>query len=121
MARVDIERLFDIIGRPNRTPVRVPDRRIAAEESSVALIHIPPVEARVTWDRSADRPSAVAWKGGTLRVANLDVVRDERSAYPAGRGPRITYLLRATDGGRASVVFDGMRRRWFVEAIEQAA
>jgi hypothetical protein len=51
----------------------------------------------------------------------LDAVRDERSAYPADRGPRVTFVLRIDDGGRASVVFDGRRRRWYLEALEQAA
>jgi leucyl-tRNA synthetase len=46
---------------------------------------------------------------------------DERSAYPADRGPRVTYVLRIEDGGRASVVFDGRLRRWFLEAVERAA
>jgi hypothetical protein len=85
----------------------------------VALIRIPPAEARVRWDRRADRPASVRWSGTTLRVIDLDAVRDERSAYPADRGPRVTYLLRTAGGGRASLVFDG--RRWFVEAIERAA
>lgn len=87
----------------------------------MALIQIPPAEAHVRWDRSADRPASVRWGGGTLRVVELDAVRDERSAYPAGHGPRVTYLLRIAGGGRASLVFDGRRRRWFVEAIERAA
>jgi hypothetical protein len=85
----------------------------------VALIRIPPTEARVRWDRLAGRPSSVRWSGTTLQVVDLDAIRDERSAYPADRGPRITYLLRTAGGGRASLVFDG--ERWFVEAIERAA
>ncbi len=87
----------------------------------MALIQIPPAEAQVRWDRGADRPSSVRWGGGTLQVVDLDAVRDERSAYPAERGPRVTFLLRTSKGGRASLVFDGRRRRWFVEAIEEAA
>jgi len=87
----------------------------------MALVHIFPVEAQVRWDRNADRPASVRWDGRSLRVVDLDAVRDERSAYPAGRGPRVTYLLRTAEGGRASVVFDGRRGRWFVEAIESAA
>lgn len=85
----------------------------------MALVQISPIEARVRWDRSADRPGEVAWAGHHLRVVRLDAVRDERAAYPAERGPRITYLLRTADGGRASVAFDG--HRWFLEAVEQAA
>lgn len=87
----------------------------------MALVQISPAEARVRWDRSADRPASVRWGGGTIRIVDLDAVRDERSAYPAHRGPRVTYVLRTAEGGRASLVFDGRRRRWFVEAIEQAA
>jgi hypothetical protein len=87
----------------------------------MALVQIPPVEAHVRWDRRADRPSEVRWRGHSLHVTDLDAVRDERSAYPADRGPRITFVLRSADGSRASVVFDGRRRRWFLEAVEAAA
>jgi hypothetical protein len=87
----------------------------------VALTRITPVEARVSWDRRASRPASVRWAGHELAVTSLDGVRDERSAYPAGAGPRVTYLLRTDDGGQASLVFDGRRRRWFVEALDPAA
>lgn len=86
----------------------------------MALVQISPIEAQVRWDRRADRPSEVRWSGHHLRVTQLDAVRDERSAYPAERGPRVTFVLRTEDGGRASVVFDGRRRRWFLEAVERA-
>lgn len=87
----------------------------------MALTKITPVEARVSWDRRRARPSRVRWSGRQLGVTALDGVRDERSAYPAERGPRVTYLLRTDDGGQASLVFDGRRRRWYVEAIDRAA
>jgi len=87
----------------------------------MALVQISPIEAHVRWDRHADRPSEVRWRGHLLKVVELDAVRDERSAYPAGRGPRVTYVLRTEDGGRASVVFDKRRGRWFLEAVERAA
>ena len=87
----------------------------------MALIKISPIEAQVRWDRHADRPSEVRWRGQHLRVTQLDAVRDERSAYPAERGPRVTFVLRTDDGGRASLVFDGRRRRWYLEAVESAA
>jgi hypothetical protein len=85
----------------------------------MALVQIPPVEARVRWDRSADRPAEVSWGSHHRRVTELDTVRDERAAYPANRGPRLTMVLRTDDGGRASIAFDG--RRWFLEAVEPAA
>ena len=87
----------------------------------MALTKITPVEARVSWDRRRARPGRVRWGGYQVGVASLDGVRDERSAYPAERGPRVTYLLRTDDSGHASLVFDGRRRRWYVEAIDQAA
>ena len=87
----------------------------------MALVKISPIEARVRWDRRADRPAEVRWRGEQHRVLELDRVRDERSAYPAERGPRVTFVVKTDDGGRASVVFDGRSRRWFLEAIEAAA
>lgn len=87
----------------------------------MALVQIPPVEAQVRWDRQAHRPTDIRWDGQHRRVIQLDTVRDERSAYPAERGPRVTFVLRTDDGGRASVSFDGRRGRWFLEAVEPAA
>lgn len=87
----------------------------------MALTKITPVEARVSWNRRHDRPGRVRWGAHQLGVTALDGIRDERAAYPAERGPRVTYLLRTDDGGQASLVFDGRRRRWYVEAIDRAA
>lgn len=87
----------------------------------MALIPIAPIPADVRWDRRAGRPVDVRWHGNRVRVIQLDAVRDERSAYPAERGPRVTFVLRTAGGGRASVAFDGRRRRWFLEALEDAA
>ena len=86
----------------------------------MALTKITPTEARVRWDRGRQRPSTVRVAGRQLTVTALDAIRDERAAYPADRGPRITYLVE-TDAGQASLVFDGWRRRWFVDALDQAA
>jgi len=86
----------------------------------MALVKIPPVPARVEWDRSQERPRAVRIGQRRLTVTALDAIRDEMAAYPVDRGPRITFLLE-TDAGQASLVFDGRRRRWFVEALDQAA
>jgi hypothetical protein len=85
----------------------------------MALVQVAPVTARVRWDRAANRPAQVTAGGRHLDVVDLDGVRDERAAFPAGRGPRLTLVLRTRDGGRASIVFDG--RRWVLEALEPAA
>ena len=85
----------------------------------MALVQVPPTQARVRWDRAANRPSEVSVGGRHLRVVDLDAVRDERAAYPAGRGPRLTLVLRTSDGGRAAIAHDG--RRWLLEALEPAA
>jgi hypothetical protein len=87
----------------------------------MALVHIPPVETNVRWDRRARRPAELRGRGHRLSVTDLDGVRDERAAYPVGAGPRLTLVLRTGDGGRAAIVFDGRRRRWFLEAVEPAA
>ena len=87
----------------------------------MALVKINPTVARVRWDRRADRPADVRWNGRRIRVAGLDAVRDERSAYPVARGPRVMFVLRSTDGGRAALAFDPRRRRWTLEAVEDAA
>jgi hypothetical protein len=85
----------------------------------MALVQIRPVEARVRWDRAAGRPAEVRWGDRHFRVVELDTVRDERAAFPADRGPRLTFIVRASDGGRASVSYDG--RRWVLDALESAA
>ncbi|MGZ8475087.1 MAG: hypothetical protein ACXWWQ_02530 [Candidatus Limnocylindria bacterium] len=87
----------------------------------MALVHIPPVETNVRWNRHANRPAELRGEGHRLRIVGLDGLRDERAAYPAGTGPRLTLVLRTGDGGRAAIVFDGRRRRWFLEALEPAA
>jgi hypothetical protein len=86
----------------------------------MALTKITPTEARVRWDRREGRPSTVRVGSRELTVTRLEAIRDETAAYPADRGPRVTYLVE-TDGGQASLVFDGRRRRWFVDALDQAA
>ena len=86
----------------------------------MALTKITPTEARVHWDRRLARPSTVHVRGRHLTVRGLDAVRDETAAYPAHRGPRITYLVE-TDAGQASLVFDERSRRWFVDALDEAA
>jgi len=86
----------------------------------MALTKITPTAARVQWDRRHSRPSIVRVAGRQLIVTGLDAMRDETAAYPADRGPRITYLV-ATDAGQASLVFDGRRRRWFVDGLDEAA
>jgi len=86
----------------------------------MAMTKITPVRAHVRWDRQQDRPTAVQVGDRRLLVTAIDRVRDETAAYPVNRGPRVTFLLE-TDGGQASLVFDGRRRRWYVEALEPAA
>jgi len=86
----------------------------------MALTKITPTPAIVHWDRHLARPSTVRVAGRHLTVTALDAMRDETAAYPADRGPRITYLVE-TDAGQASLIFDGRRRRWFVDALDEAA
>lgn len=84
----------------------------------MALVRISPVHARIRWDRTG-RPAEIRWGSEHHRVVELAAVRDERAAYPIARGPRLTLVVRTDDGGRASIAFDG--RRWYLEALEEAA
>ncbi|MDQ2854383.1 MAG: hypothetical protein M3R32_05930 [Chloroflexota bacterium] len=86
----------------------------------MALTKINMTAAHVRWDRHQARPSTVRVAGRRLTVRALDAVRDETAAYPADRGPRMTFLVE-TDAGQASLVFDRRRRRWFVDALDEAA
>jgi len=86
----------------------------------MALVKIAPVPARVRWHRSMSEPASVDLGNRRLSVTGLRSVRDEMAAYPAARGPRITLLVE-TDAGQASLVYDGRRGRWYVEALDQAA
>jgi hypothetical protein len=103
---------------PFRTPV-LPIQQ-AEEHETMALTKITPIPARVRWDRRHGRPTSVQMGDRQLMVRGLEAVRDETAAYPAERGPRITLLV-DTDAGQASLVFDGRQRRWYVEALDQAA
>jgi hypothetical protein len=85
----------------------------------MALVQVPPTQARVRWDRATGRPAEVSVGGRHLHVTDLDAVRDERAAYPADRGPRLTMVVRTREGGRAALAYDG--RHWFLEALEPAA
>jgi hypothetical protein len=95
-------------------------RSLKEQVRNMALVKITPVEARVQWDRRQSRPGSVRIGDRQLTVTAVDAVRDETAAYPADRGPRMTYLVE-TDGGQASLVFDERRRRWYVEALDTAA
>lgn len=86
----------------------------------MALVQVSPIAAQVSWDRRHHRPQAVRIGDRRLQVTGLEAIRDETAAYPAERGPRITFVL-ATDRGPASLVYDSLRRRWFVEALDHAA
>ncbi len=77
-------------------------------------------EARVAWDRRQDRPGTIVWRGRALKVVDLEALRDERAAFPADRGPRVTYRVRVAGGQRVAVSFDGRRRKWFLDTVEAA-
>jgi hypothetical protein len=86
----------------------------------MSLTRITPIEAHVRWDAGRAAPREIRWSRHQLTVTGVTSIRDERAAYPAERGPRVTFLLETT-GGQASVAFDGRRRRWFVEGLDPAA
>ncbi len=69
------------------------------------------IDVRVAWDARRERPAAIVAGGRRLVVRQLVGRRDELAAFPAGRGPRVTYVL-ATDAGTVRVVYDPRRRSW---------
>ena len=86
----------------------------------MALVQINPIEAQVRWDRRGARPTRIRVADRDVAVTGMTARRDELAAYPAERGPRVTLLVE-TERGQASLVYDGRRRRWFVEAMDTAA
>ena len=86
----------------------------------MALKQITPVPVRVRWDRASARPATLRLGDRSLAITGLKSMRDEMAAYPATRGPRVTFVVN-TDAGEASLVYDCRRRRWYVEALDQAA
>ena len=64
----------------------------------MALVKINPAEAKVRWDRQANRPTRIRLADRDLTVVNLAARRDELAAFPADRGPRVTYLVDTDDG-----------------------
>jgi hypothetical protein len=87
---------------------------------TMALTPITPTRAYVRWDRKHARPTAVRVGGRELKVTAVDAVRDETAAYPAERGPRVTFLVESS-GGQATLVFDPRGRSWTVVALDLAA
>ena len=87
----------------------------------MALISISPVAASVAWDSRGALPIRIRFGDRNLRVARLSAIRDERAAYPAGSGPRLTLVVESDAGEPLELVFDARRRRWFVDALDFAA
>ncbi len=88
--------------------------------TSTRSVQPPVARARVEWDRERRVPARVVAHGERFNVTALAGRRDELAAFPADRGPRVTYLLE-TDRGQASLVFDARRRSWYLEGLTRAA
>ena len=87
----------------------------------MAMISIAPVAASVAWDAARARPTRVRFSDRELRVTRLAAVRDERAAFPAGTGPRLRLVVETDAGEALELIFDARRRRWFVDALDEAA
>ena len=85
----------------------------------MTLVSIVPIPARVRWDRESTQPTRIEWADSGAGVLALRAVRDERHAYPSGRGPRLTLDVE-TQRGRIVVSWRPQQRRWFLEALEEA-
>jgi hypothetical protein len=77
-----------------------------------------PVDVRTNWFDG--RPREVQWGDERLRVTAVAAVRDERSAYPVGTGPRTLFEVE-TSKARLALSFTHRTRAWAVEGLDEAA
>jgi hypothetical protein len=72
----------------------------------MAFVTFPPVPTEIRWSADQPQPQAVQFDGEDYEVEAVISVRDERAAWPAERGPRLTLVLATTNGQRAEVFWD---------------
>lgn len=87
----------------------------------MAFVTFPPIPTEIRWSADQPLPRAVQFDGEDHEVAAVLSVRDERAAWPAERGPRLTLVLATTNGQRAAVFWDPRTQSWFVDGWDLAA
>jgi hypothetical protein len=86
----------------------------------MAMIRVDPVAVAVRADWFDGRPREVRWGQETLPVTRVAAVRDERSAYPAGVGPRTVFEVK-TPRATLALSFRHRTRTWTIEGLDEAA
>lgn len=85
----------------------------------MAIVNVTPTEIRVRCNWLDGRPRTVEFRDQRVPVINIDHVRDELAAYPAGRGPRRIFDVR-TPSARLRLAFESRQRRWLLEGLDAA-
>lgn len=85
----------------------------------MAIVRVTPTEVDVSCGFFDGRPKEIRIANERVRVIEIDQVRDEIAAYPAGLGPRRIFDVRTADA-RLRLAFEKRRRRWLLEGLEAA-
>lgn len=84
----------------------------------MAMIRVTPVPVRVRTSWLDGRPREIAWGDRRLPVTDLELVRDESSAYPVVVGPRTVFEVR-TPLARMTLTYRHRTRRWTIEGLDE--
>ena len=87
----------------------------------MSLVNFTPVPIEVIWSATDRQPRQVVVDGQDHEVREVVSVRDQRAAWPAAEGPRLTLVVAIADGQQAEVFFDPRQGRWFLDAWDVAA
>jgi hypothetical protein len=121
---LDIEHLFGLVSRHNRTDVlspQCPRRRTEPTRRRsyvMAMIRVEPVEVRVRTGWFDGSPREITWGEERLSVTRLTAVREEAAAFPVITGPRTLFEVE-TPRARLALTFQHRSRRWTITALDE--
>ena len=85
----------------------------------MAIVRVTPTQVEVSCGLFDGRPRSIRLANERVPVIKIDQIRDEISAYPAGRGPRRIFDVRTPDA-HLRLAYERRRRRWLLEGLEAA-
>ncbi len=85
----------------------------------MAIVRVTPTQVDVRCGLFDGRPRAVKVARERVPVIEIEHVRDELAAYPAGRGPRRIFEVLTPDA-RMRLAYERRHRRWLLEGMEAA-
>lgn len=83
----------------------------------MAMVRITPVPVTVQWDARSGRPRRMRIGDDEVPVLDVRSVRDASRAYPAARGPYVSFEV-VTPRSRLILTYERRLRRWLVEALD---